>query len=269
MHLFRKIYFLLLVLIIYSCNSVEEKDKYKLVWSDEFDTPGLPDTSKWSYDKAMGCPDNCGWGNDELEYYTEKRLENARVENGNLVIEARKEKMDSASYTSARLVTKNKGDWKYGRIEVKAKLPKGVGIWPAIWMLSTNWEYGGWPESGEIDIMENVGYWADSVFTSVHTESYNHIIKTQKTKGIYLPDLSTAFHVYAIEWTADEIKFFVDDTSYMQFRNEHTGSKVWPFDKAFHLILNIAVGGGWGGKHGVDDTVFPQKMIVDYVRVYQ
>ena len=259
----------LLLLLTYSLNSTAQSKKYKLVWSDEFEKPGLPDSTKWSYDKGMGCPDNCGWGNDELEYYTTSRLENARVENGQLIIEVKKEKFENASYTSARLSTKHKADWKYGRIEVKAMLPKGKGTWPAIWMLSTNWEYGGWPESGEIDIMENVGYEPDSVFGTVHTKSYNHVIHTQRSQGLSYPDLSSAFHVYAVEWTADMISFFVDDKKYMEFKNEHTGSSAWPFDKEFHLLLNVAVGGGWGGKHGVDDKIFPQKMIVDYVRVYQ
>ena len=241
----------------------------KLVWSDEFNYKGLPDSLKWGYDKGDGCPAICGWGNNELEYYTVQRLENARVENGNLIIEARKEPFENKQYTSARLVTKNKGDWKYGRIEVKAKLPKGIGMWPAIWMLPTGWVYGGWPQSGEIDIMENVGYWHDSVLGTIHTDAYNGMKGTQKTKGLGFKDISTAFHVYAIEWTADSISFFVDQKKYNVFKNEHSGSKTWPFDQAFHLLLNIAVGGDWGGKFGVDDKIFPQKMEIDYVRVYQ
>lgn len=241
----------------------------KLVWSDEFDYKGLPDSSKWSYDKGMGCPDNCGWGNNELQFYTWNRTENARVADGTLTIEAKKEKFEGAEYTSARLVSKNKGDWKYGRIETRVKLPAGKGMWPAIWMLPTKWEYGKWPHSGEIDIMENVGYWPDSALSSVHTGAYNGTINTQKTKGVNRKDLSKAFHVYAIEWTVDSISFYIDKVLYHIFKNEHTGSEAWPFDKEFHLLLNIAVGGNWGGKFGVDDKIFPQKMEVDYVRVYQ
>lgn len=241
----------------------------KLIWSDEFNYKGLPDTTKWSYDKGNGCPDVCGWGNNELQYYTWQKKENAYVEKGKLVIQARKETVDGFNYTSARLVSKNKGDWKYGRIEVKAKLPKGKGIWPAIWMLPTNWEYGGWPHSGEIDIMENVGYMPDSVFGSVHTGSFNHIQGTQTTKGVFRKDLSSSFHVYAIEWTENQIRFFVDDEEYLIFKNTGVSAEEWPFDKSFHLLLNIALGGNWGGKFGVDDDIFPQKMIVDYVRVYQ
>ena len=241
-----------------------QAQKRKLVWADEFNYKGLPNSTRWSYDTGSG-----GWGNNELQYYTEKRKENARVEGGKLIIEARKEAYKGAPYTSARLVSKNKGDWTYGRIEVKARLPKGKGMWPAIWMLPTTWEYGGWPASGEIDIMENVGYLPDSVYGSVHTETYNHAIGTQKTKGVKRTDLSKAFHVYAVEWTPEEIRFFVDKEHYLTFKNEHKTSKEWPFDKAFHLLLNIAVGGNWGGKYGVDDTVFPQRMEIDYVRVYQ
>ena len=241
----------------------------KLVWSDEFTGKGLPDAKKWGYDTAMGCPNICGWGNNELQYYTYKNTNNARVENGMLIVEARKEKMGEAQYTSARLVTKNKGDWKYGRIDVRAKLPAGRGMWPAIWMLPTDWKYGGWPHSGEIDIMENVGYWPDSVLGTVHTNAYNGMKGTQKTKGLNFKDLSTAFHVYSIEWDAEEIRFYVDNILYNEFKNAHKGVDEWPFDQRFHLLINIAVGGNWGGVKGVDDSIFPQKMLVDYVRIYQ
>ncbi len=241
----------------------------KLVWSDEFSKPGLPDSTKWGYDRGNGCPDNCGWGNNELEVYTEKRPENARVEDGKLILEVRKESFQGAHYTSARMVSKNKGTWKYGRFEIRAKLPAGRGLWPAVWMLPTNWHYGGWPKSGEIDIMENVGYWPDSVLGTIHTGAYNGMLGTQKTNGLHFTDLSKAFHVYAIEWNTDTISFFVDDVKYQVFGNQHKGAETWPFDQEFHLLLNIAVGGNWGGKFGVDDEIFPQHMEIDYVRVYQ
>lgn len=241
----------------------------KLVWSDEFEYKGLPDSSKWDFDKGTGCPDICGWGNNELQFYTWNRAENARVENGKLIIETRKENFSGASYTSARLVTKNKGDWKYGRFEIRAKLPAGKGLWPAIWMLPTNWVYGGWPKSGEIDIMENVGYLPDSLFGAVHTEVYNGMLGTQKVNSTMRKDLSDSFHVYAIEWTAAQISFFVDGEKYHTFKNEHSGSAAWPFDQQFYLLLNIAVGGNWGGKYGVDDRIFPQQLVIDYVRVYE
>ena len=258
-------------LLLLTCNFVwaQKASFKKLVWSDEFNYTGLPDSSKWGYDIGNGCPENCGWGNNELQFYTSNRLQNTRVENGKLIVEARKENFSGAQYTSSRLLSKNKGDWKYGRLEIRAKIPAGKGMWPAIWMLPTYWNYGKWPHSGEIDIMENVGYWPDSVFGSIHTGAYNGMKGTQKTKGLRFDDLSRSFHVYAIEWTADTISFFVDDQKYQVFKNEQTGSETWPYDKEFHLLMNITVGGNWGGKFGVDDTIFPQKMEIDYVRVFQ
>jgi beta-glucanase (GH16 family) len=251
-----------LLLVLNVC--VNAQAQYKLVWSDEFSYTGLPDSSKWSYDVGGN-----GWGNNELEYYTKGDTANAVVRNGFLYLTARKQQRGKKDYTSARLVTKGKGDWLYGRIEIRAKLPAGRGLWPAIWMLPTDWKYGGWPASGEIDIMENVGFMPDSVFGSIHTKSFNHVIHTQKTKGLFLKDLATAFHTYSIEWDAKEIRFFIDGNSYTSFRNTGKGFAEWPFDQRFHLLLNIAVGGGWGGQKGVDDTVFPKSMVVDYVRVYQ
>ena len=253
---------------ITACNSKDESynsKERKLIWSDEFNYSGLPDATKWSYD--IGDAD--GWGNNELEYYTNADTSNAVVRNGYLYITARKQKRETRDYTSARLISKGKGDWLYGRIEVKAKLPEGRGLWPAIWMLSTDWKYGGWPESGEIDIMENVGYNPDSVFASTHTKKFNHILGTQTTKGIAAKNLYTDFHVYAIVWDEKQIDFYIDSTKYLTFKNTGKGWEEWPFDKRFHLLLNIAVGGNWGGKHGIDDGIFPQSMLVDYVRVYQ
>jgi beta-glucanase (GH16 family) len=242
---------------------------YELVWADEFNTSGLPDASKWGYDVGDGCPNICGWGNNELEYYTANRSENARVENGNLVIEARRENFGSRAYTSARLVSRTKGDWAYGRFEIRAKLPSGVGTWPAIWMLPTEWAYGGWPASGEIDIMEHVGFAPDSIHGSIHTSAYNHTKGTQRTRAITIADAEKAFHVYSIEWTEERIDFYVDSTRYHSFSNEKSGFAAWPFDRTFHLLLNIAVGGNWGGQKGVDQNIWPQQMVVDYARVYQ
>jgi beta-glucanase (GH16 family) len=240
----------------------------RLVWSDEFEYRGLPDTTKWGYDAGDGCPNNCYWGNNELQYYTVRRAENARVENGRLVIEARREPMGSRQYTSARLVSRGKGDWLYGRIEARAKLPSGRGTWPAIWMLPTDWAYGGWPASGEIDIMEHVGYERDSVYGTVHTAAFNHAIGTQKGNRIFDATAERDFHVYAVDWTPAKIDFSMDGRVYYTFGNNGTGSAAWPFDRRFHLLLNLAVGGNWGGKLGVDETIWPQRMEVDYVRVY-
>jgi len=235
-----------------------------MVWNDEFSTAGLPDQTKWGYDVGGN-----GWGNNELQYYSSNRLENARIENGYLTIEARKEVYEGKEYTSARLVSTNKGDWLYGRFEVRAKLPGGKGTWPAIWMLPTNWVYGNWPSSGEIDIMEYVGYDPTNVHGSIHTEAYNHVIGTQKTSTYVVADAETAYHNYAIEWTSEKVDFFVDNVLYFSFANEHKDYKYWPFDQPFHLILNLAVGGNWGGAQGVDPNIWPQNMSVDYARVFQ
>jgi beta-glucanase (GH16 family) len=274
-HMFSRIFitiagFTLLVLACFSLTSFSgEAKRMKLVWADEFSKDGLPDSTRWGYDVGNGCPVNCGWGNNELQYYTSNREQNARVKDGHLIIEAHREKMGDMGYSSARLVSKKKGDWTYGRIDVRAKLPVGTGVWPAIWMLPTDWVYGGWPGSGEIDIMEHVGYIPDSIFGTVHTNLFNGMLGTQKSKGVASATISSEFHNYGIEWTADKIDFLFDDKVYSTFRNRHEGSDAWPFDLDFHLLLNIAVGGNWGGKMGVDTAIWPQQMIIDYVRVYQ
>lgn len=240
----------------------------RLVWSDEFEYSGLPDSTKWGYDHGTGCPEVCGWGNNELQYYTTRRLENARVENGLLLIEARREKWEGKDYTSARLVSKKKGDWTYGRIEARIKCPVGRGTWPAFWMLPTDWKYGGWPHSGEIDIMEHVGYKPDTVYATAHTAAFTNNKGTENTRAFFLPDTESAFHTYAVEWREDRMDFFVDDVRYNTFLNQHKTSAEWPFDQRFHAILNLAVGGNWGGAKGVDEKIWPRRMEVDYVRVY-
>jgi len=265
---------LLLFLTITLCysqspNSSERDGGRRLVWADEFNYTGLPDREKWSYDVG-----GHGWGNKELQFYTDKRKENARVENGSLIIEARRDHWRGHEYTSARLVSKTKGDWTYGRFEVRAKLSTGRGAWPAIWMLPTDWKYGGWPASGEIDIMEQVGYEPHTVHTSVHTKAYHHSINTQKTAKTTIEKATTEFNVYAVEWTQEEIRGYVDDRHYFTFKNERLTNtaadyRQWPFDQRFHLLLNIAVGGTWGGARGVDQSIWPQRMEIDYVRVYQ
>jgi beta-glucanase (GH16 family) len=249
--------------------SCQESRERQLVWADEFDYTGAPDPDKWDYDLGDGCPDVCGWGNNELEYYT-KAASNVRAEKGMLVIEAHRDSLGGKAYTSARVVSRRKGDWTYGRVEVKAKLPRGKGTWPAIWMLSTDWKYGGWPESGEIDIMEHVGFDPGVIHGTIHTEAYNHVKKTQKEGKITIADAQDAFHVYAIDWTGNRIDFFVDDQLYHTVtRDPKDDFRGWPFDQRFHLIMNIAVGGNWGGAQGVDETIWPQRMEVDYVRVYE
>jgi beta-glucanase (GH16 family) len=233
------------------------------VWSDEFDYTGLPNAAKWGYDLG-----GSGWGNNELQFYTDV-ANNAKVENGNLTITARKEAMGGKNYTSARMVTKNKGDFLYGRIEVRAKLPAGRGTWPAIWMLPTDWAYGDWPKSGEIDIMEHVGYDPNNVLFSIHKQAYNHSIGTQKSGGQKIPTAIDDFHKYRLDWTPYAVRGYFDDQLVFTFTNEGKGYASWPFDKRFHLLINLAVGGNWGGAQGVDDTIFPAAFVIDYVRVYK
>ncbi|TWV96786.1 glycoside hydrolase family 16 protein [Chitinophaga pinensis] len=233
------------------------------VWADEFDYTGLPDNTKWGYDLGGG-----GWGNNELEYYTNS-LDNASVANGKLTITAKKEAKENRNYTSARLVTRGKGDFLYGRFEIKAKLPAGKGTWPAIWMLPTDWAYGDWPKSGEIDIMEHVGYDPDVIHITTHTEAYYFKIGTQKTATKKIANATTEYHLYRIDWTPYAISGYIDNQLIFKFVNEGKGYTVWPFDKKFHLLLNIAVGGDWGGAQGMDDSIYPVTMDVDYVRVYK
>jgi beta-glucanase (GH16 family) len=253
---------------------------WELVWSDEFDGEAL-DTDKWS--PNVWPPRKV---NDEDQAYT-ARPENLRVEDGKLVIEAHKEDYEGASYTSGRIHTDGKGDFLYGRFEVRAKLPAGQGSWPAIWMLPSDpyrysttceegedWQGSGtcdaWPNSGEIDIMEHVGYQMGHVHGTVHNEAY-YWLKWEQRKGrILLDDVDQEFHVYALEWTPERIDAFVDDSHYFTYVNENTGWRAWPYDHPFHLILNIAVGGAWGRAGGpIDDSIFPLQMEVDYARVYQ
>jgi len=254
--------------------------EWKLVWSDDFNTPGLPDPAKWDYETGF-------IRNNEQQYYTQERKENARVEDGMLILEARKEQWKNPAYdpnakdtgrgrrsreftdyTSASLTTRGKASWTYGRIEVRAKLPSGRGMWPAIWMLGTNSRQVRWPACGEIDIMEFVGFEPGIIHANIHTRAYNHVQKTGKGDKIAIADASEVFHVYAVEWDTYRIDFFVDAQKYFTFRNEGTGADVWPYDKDQYLILNLAIGGTWGGQKGIDDSIFPQRYYIDYVRVY-
>ncbi len=256
------------VLVGVSCGQVGQKkaDQYELVWADEFDYVGLPDSLKWSYDTEGN---DWGWGNQEEQFYTKRRLANAEVKNGRLYITTIKENYKDRKFTSARLITKGKGDWLYGKVEISAKLPQGRGLWPAIWMLPTDWKYGGWPASGEIDIMENVGFMPDTILASVHTKSYHHSIGTQRSDTLTIPSCYDEFHTYQLEWEPAELRAYIDGQHFFTFQNEGTGTDAWPFDQRFHLLLNVAVGGTWGGAKGIDSTIFPRSMEVDYVRVYQ
>lgn len=241
---------------------------YRLVLDEEFDKDGLVDPAKWAYEIGM-------LRNHEAQFYTDGRKENARVENGCLVIEARREDMpvpgrkgEVARFTSASIYSK--ASWKYGRVEVRAKVPVARGTWPAIWFLGDNIRHGtGWPLCGEIDLMESVGFDPTRVHQSVHTEAYNHVKHTQKTAVTPIRNLGEAFHLYTLQWTPERVEMFIDGQKKFDFKNEHKGVVEWPFDQPFHLKLNLAVGGDWGGQKGIDDAAFPQHFLVDYVRVYQ
>jgi len=236
--------------------------EWELVWSDEFLENGLPDPDKWTYEVGY-------IRNNEKQYYTEARSENVRVEDGKLIIEAIREPYEGFDYTSGSINTRDSATWTYGRFEVRAKLPTGTGTWPAIWMLGANISEVGWPACGEIDIMENVGFDPYRIHGYVHTEAYNHTRGTQKGSSLELEAPYDNYHVYAIEWFEDRIDFYIDNEHYFSFENEGGGYDVWPFDKPHFLLLNLAIGGNWGGQEGIDDSIFPQKYKVDYVRVYQ
>ncbi|RKY49271.1 MAG: glycoside hydrolase family 16 protein [Candidatus Neomarinimicrobiota bacterium] len=270
-------FFLSLVLILLlglrcgskeGCGDNELLGDWELIWYDEFES-GIIDTSKWCYDIG-----GHGWGNNELQYYTDRPI-NSFIENGKLIIQAVKERYikdgKEWQYTSARIKTMNRGDWKYGRIEVKAKLPYGQGIWPAIWMLPTEWKYGGWAASGEIDIMEMLGHETNKVYGTIHYGGqWPDNVHTGESFVLKDGDFSKEFHIFAIEWDTTYIKWFVDDSCY-QVQTQwwsSGGPYPAPFDQKFHLIMNIAVGGNWPG-YPDETTKFPQRMEVEYVRVYK
>ncbi len=231
-------------------------------WQDDFSTAGAPDPAKWNFEVGGG-----GWGNNELQYYTSGQ--NSTVTGGNLVITAKKETLSGREYTSSRMITKGKGDWLYGRMEVRAKLPKGRGTWPAIWMFPTDLSYGNWPASGEIDIMEHVGYDQNKVHFTIHNSAFNFMKGNQKSAFKIIPTSSDDFHNYRVDWTPYSIKGFIDGEQYFEYVNANNGFNSWPYDKRFFLILNIAVGGDWGGVQGVDNTVFPATLTIDYVKYYK
>jgi beta-glucanase (GH16 family) len=244
---------------------------WNLVWSDEFNTDGLPDTNKWDYDTDRN---RLGWYNGELQYYARSRLENAKVEGGSLVITARRENLSTAAdyggqnYTSARLVTRGKASWTYGFVEVRAKLPCGGGTWPAIWTLGTG---GRWPEDGEIDLMEQTGANKGQVLGTIHTRAYNYSngsLGVGQGSSRNVSDACTAFHKYQLTWDANAIVIGVDGTNYFTYtKSVGANTDRWPFDNPQYLLLNLAVGGSLGGT--VDNASFPNRMEVDYVRVYQ
>ena len=231
-----------------------------LVFFDEFDTDGSPDDSKWGYDIGTG---SNGWGNGEKQYYT-KRLENVKVEGGLLKITARKEQYGNSAYTSARLLTEGKFDFTYGKVEVRAKLPFGEGTWPAIWMLGSNIRTEGWPACGEIDIMEHWGHNQGIVQSALHTpSSYGNTVNHGAQN---LDDVSTEFHLYAVEWDDQEIVFSIDGKVHYTYKPANKNSETWPYNSDQFLILNVAMGGSW---FTIDPNFESSTMEIDYVRVYQ
>ena len=218
-------------------------------------------------DSVINWATGTGWGNNEQQYYTDNP-KNIRVENGKLVIEAHHEKYRGSSYSSSRIKTTH--SWKYGRFEIKAKLPSGRGTWSAIWGLPTEWVYGGWPESGEIDIVEHVGFNEDHIVSSVHNNNLaGNLYQSNQQSSLIVENSCTQFHTYVLEWDENMLQMFVDDRQIFEYANEHQGWVKWPFDKKYHMLMNIAVGGSWGGAKGIDDSAFPAKMEIEYFRVYQ
>ena len=247
---------------------VNIKQGYELVWSDEFDYEGMPDSKKWSYDLG-----NHQWANRELQAYTD-RPGNVYVKDGKLIIRAIKEQDGEREYTSTRLISYGKQSWQYGLFEFRVKLPKGKGSWPAVWMMSDAIKTGtSWPRCGEIDIIEHTGIKENELMFSLHTEKHNHTRYDTKqyVEAKNYDDICEGYHDYMMEWTPDFIEFYVDGKSACRYNKtddpEDQTEAAWPFDQPFYLILNIAVGGNLGGE--VDEAMLPYVMEVEHVRVYQ
>lgn len=249
--------YLLLVLVTINCFA--QQNEKKLVWQEDFNNTTLNEKT-WNFELGDGCPNICGWGNNEKQIYTKS---NHFIKDGILIITVNKEQ---DYYTSTRITTAGKKEFKYGRMEIRAKIPTGKGIWPAFWMLGSNISKVGWPKSGEIDILEYVGREPNSIFTTLHTQdSHGNSVNTKKTE---IKDIEQGFHVYSIDWTKDKIEFFVDDFSVYTFKPEVKNENTWPFNQPFYFLLNVAVGGNFGG-HDIDDSIFPSEFLIDYIKVYQ
>ncbi|WP_242203296.1 glycoside hydrolase family 16 protein [Aestuariivivens insulae] len=260
------------LLLLLSCSGGNEEStvpelEETLVWSDDFNTDGTPDPSKWSFEIGNGCdkPAGCGWGNGESQYYT-NRLDNAKVEDGVLKITAKKESYQGASYTSARLISKDKYEFTYGKVEIRAKLPSGSGTWPAIWMLGANIDEAGWPACGEIDIMEHWGHNPTLVSSATHTPACHGGCGSTKVGETTVSDYATAFHVYTLEWTEDTLRFSLDGSFLYAYKPDVKDSSNWPYNKPQFFILNIAMGGSW---FDIDENFTESTMEIDYIKVYQ
>ncbi len=267
--------FALVVAFLFSCENDETQTVAtltNLVMADEFDINGAPDSSMWTYDigdgSAQGIP---GWGNNELQYYTD-RPENVTVQNGVLIITANEESFNGSQYTSARITTQGLFEQAYGRFEARIKLPTGKGIWPAFWLLGNNCDVNPWPQCGEIDIMEYLGDQPTVVFGTVHGPGFSGGESISKEYNITNDRFDTGFHVFGIEWAPDFINYYVDGDLYQTITpatvaEETNGAGEWVFNRPFYIVINMAVGGNLPGSPNAD-TVFPQRMLVDYVRVY-
>ena len=251
------------LLLLFFCFVLQAyPQKYVKVWSDEFNTPGLPDSTKWDYEVGKV-------RNDELQYYTYKRSENARIQDTVLIIEAHKEAFKGAGYTAASLISRYKGDWLYGKFEISAKVPTGKGTWPAIWMMPTNDEYGGWPKSGELDIMEYVGFDPSKLHFNAHYEGASGKGHESSGSSFISSEPYNKFITFTFIWSPDKVEWLVDGVNKYTYTKPSDDTKVWPYNKMFYMILNLAYGGEWGAQQGIDNTKLPHKFLIDYVRVYQ
>lgn len=254
------------VLFVSALTYEKQDSKWELAWEDNFTSKNL-DLESWTIIEGDGCPNLCGFGNNELQYYTSD-VENLVIDNGILKITGDKRAKGRRDYTSAKLITKGKKDFKYGKLEIKAKLPSGRGTWPAIWMLPSLDRRMKWPDDGEIDIMEHVGFNMNRVFGTIHTGRYNHMKGNHKSDSILVNQADETFHVYGLEWNDQSLTWLVDDRPFHTLKKGKEDYQGWPFDQPFHLILNLAIGGNWGGSKGIDDNIWPQTFEIDYVRYY-
>lgn len=274
--MFIKLCRLSILINVFICSFNVFSSERNLIWNDEFNYNGLPNSAKWSYEEGY-------IRNGEVQRYNKENKTNSRVENGHLIIEAHHkptqreqnlwqslfEEQPKDTYTSASLTTKHLPGWSHGRVEVRAKLPQGRGLWPAIWLLGSNIKDVGWPMAGEIDIMEYVGFKPDIIHSAIHTGERNYRKNNHAKSYQRADDLSHDFHVYSVERSLDRIDFYIDEVLHYSYQKEGSSVSYWPFDKPMYLIINLAVGGSWGGQKGIDNSIFPQKFIIDYVRVYE
>lgn len=249
---YKSIVILFIVVSLFSCKKEEE-----VLFFEDFSGNSL-DTSIWNYELGDGCPNLCGWGNNERQVYTKENIE---VKDGSLIITATK---DSTSYFSGRITTKDKFEFQYGTIEARMKLPEGSGLWPAFWMLGSNIDEVGWPKSGEIDIMEYVGKSPHEIHTTLHTQdSYG---QSKNTKISTIETIEEGFHTYAAKWTKESITFYIDNNEVYVFNPKEENENTWPFDQPFYILVNMAIGGNFGGPE-VDDKIFPKQFEIDYIKV--